>query len=154
MNGLKSSCRIKPNALGDWQILPPAGQITQIGDAGVTASGLVTNDDLFVSGSLEVRDALYVHSPAGFYGDVWISSLANLSFVGANNEAVIYGRNSEEITIPVGQGVPGVNSVGDLCPADSFILGAGVRVTQAPGGGATLFDAGRNPVGPAEFVRN
>ena len=154
MSGFKAACRIKPNALGDWQILPPAGKIVQIGDAGVTATGLTANDDLFVSGSMEIRDMLYVHGQAVLYDDLFITASANLSFTGANGEGLIYARMTEEVTIAIGQGVPGINSSANLCPANSIILGVVCRITQAPGGGGTLFDLGRNPVGPEEFVTN
>lgn len=46
---------------------------------------------------------------------------------------------SEEVTIPVGSGFdPNVETTGDLAPAGSMILGCAYRVTQAPGGGATV----------------
>jgi hypothetical protein len=48
----------------------------------------------------------------------------------------------EEVTIPVGQGAGGVATAGNLAPANSLIFGAAVRVTDAPGGGATELDVG------------
>jgi len=48
----------------------------------------------------------------------------------------------EEVTIAVGTGSAGVNTVGNLAPAGSLILGVAVRVTQAPGGGATTVTVG------------
>jgi len=49
----------------------------------------------------------------------------------------------EEVTIPVGQGLAGVNTSGNLAPANSRIQQVFTRVTQAPGGGATTLDVGR-----------
>jgi len=154
MSGLTTSCRIRPNALGDWQILPPAGQITQIGDAGLTANGLISQDDFFVTGNMEVRDELYVTGVTTLFNDLWLEPAANLRMYGQHNESTRYARTSEQITIPVGQGLAGILSAGNMCPNHSVILGAVGRVIQAPGGGATLFDVGRNLVGPAEFANN
>ena len=154
MSGFKAACRIKPNALGDWQILPPAGQITQIGDAGVTAWALASNDDLFVTGSMEVTNAFYVGGQTVLYDDLSVVAAANIAFAGPNGELAKYARITEEVTVAVGLGVPGINSSTNLCPANSIILGVVCRITQAPGGAAALFDLGRNPVGPEEFVSN
>lgn len=49
---------------------------------------------------------------------------------------------TELLTIAAGSGAAGVATAGNLAPAGSLILGATVRVTQAPGGGATTFDLG------------
>ena len=142
MNGFKASCRVKINAAGDWQILPPAGQITQIGDAGATAWGLVSNDDLFVSGGCEVADTLYVHGDTWLTGD--LACKTGISHYGAHNEIAFYCKVSEEITVGIGQGTgAGVPSISDLCIENSIILGVVVRVTQAPGGGATIWSCGR-----------
>lgn len=154
VSGFKAACRIKPNALGDWQILPPAGQIVQIGDAGTTMAALVDNDDLFVSGSFEVADMFYARGQVSLYDDLFLTATANLSFTGSEGEGLIYARMTEEVIVAIGQGVPGINSSANLCPANSIILGVVCRITQAPGGGAGLFDLGRNPVGPEEFVSN
>lgn len=145
MKGLTTPCRVKVNAAGDWQIMPPAGQITQIGDAAATAWGLVANDDLFVSGMCESGGPLYVG------GDMWLSDdlgiKTAMSMYGSNEEVAYYSKEVEEITIPVGQGFAGVDSVGNMFRVDSAILGVVGRVTQAPGGGATNFNVGRELVG-------
>jgi hypothetical protein len=49
---------------------------------------------------------------------------------------------TELVTIPVGQGSTGVATSGNLAPVNSRLLEAVVRVTQAPGGGATTLDMG------------
>ena len=62
---------------------------------------------------------------------------------GADGDHCLYGRNEEEITIPVGVGVPpGAPSISNLLEAESIILGVVARVSQAPGGGATLWNLG------------
>jgi hypothetical protein len=49
----------------------------------------------------------------------------------------------EEVTIAVGDGLaPAVETVGNLAPANSYILGGTFKVTQAPGGGAATLDIG------------
>lgn len=50
---------------------------------------------------------------------------------------------TETVTISVGDGAdPVVETSGNLAPANSLLLGATSRVTQAPGGGATMIDIG------------
>lgn len=178
MKGLTLPSRVKVNAAGDWQILPPAGQITQIGDAGATSRGLVANDDLFVSGKLEVDGVAEFETDANFrtgivrsYGALraqasftsYTTTLfhgattlddeaANLRDRGANLCMLFHGKISEELTIAVGVGAAGVNTAANLAPADSIITAVAVRVTQAPGGGATVFDVGRTGGNLDEFI--
>lgn len=52
---------------GNLQLLPAAGGIVKIGDAGSTSHTLNTNDDLFVSGKLEVDGNAYFDNTALFY---------------------------------------------------------------------------------------
>lgn len=61
---------------------------------------------------------------------------------GNNGSKLARGYTSEEITIPVGQGagVKRVLSAGVLWPANITILNVLARITQAPGGGATMID--------------
>lgn len=153
MSKFTTSCRIKVNAAGDWQIMPPAGQITHIGDAGATAWALVDNDDLFVTGKLEVAGNSYVTGQFWANGDIGCKS--NLTFYGSHgvhDDKLFNASFSEEVTIPVGQGMAGVLSVNSLCRDDSIILGVVGKVTQAPGGGATTLDIGRNGGNTDEFA--
>ena len=152
MKGHQASCRIRPNVLGDWQILPPPGQITQIGDAGVTAWGLVANDDFFVSGSMEVRNLLYVGGQSQFDDDLLIRSTANLTFKGTQEAALFWSRVTSEITIPVGQGVAGISGGANFAQANSILMAVVARVTQAPGGGAVNWKCGR-PANLDEFMQ-
>lgn len=150
MKGFKPACKVRVNAAGDWQLLPPAGQITQIGDAGATAWGLVSNDDLFVSGHCEVGGSLFVSGETWMSDDLGVKTA--ISHYGAHDEIAFYAKMSEEITIAVGQGLAGVLSAANLCPVDSIILACVGRVTQAPGGGATQLNVGRNGGNLDEFA--
>lgn len=160
MSGATPACRIKINAAGDWQVVPPAGQITQIGNAGATAHGLVNNDDLFVSGKLEVNGSTFFdgftifddtgrfESDAVFYLDMdqrgrWPGTSAK----------IIRDSLSEILTIPIGQGAAGVVTAANLAPVNSTMIGCVCRVTQPPGGGATTIDIGRTGGGNLdEFI--
>lgn len=144
---------MKVNAAGDWQVLPPAGQITQIGDAGATEWGLANNDDFFVTGNCEVKGDHYVT------GELWtnedIGCKANLTFYathGVYDDKLFNASFSEEVTIPVGQGMAGVLSANSICRDDSIVLAIVGKVTQAPGGGATTLDIGRNGGNTDEFA--
>lgn len=151
MKGLTPSCRVRVNAAGDWQILPPAGQITQIGNAGATSHGLVANDDLFVSGKLEVDELSYFERDAIFYAIIGIHGV--IRKFGNFGDRLQITHVQEELTIPVGQGAAGVVTAANLAPANSTIIGCVCRVTQAPGGGATTIDIGRTGGGNLdEFI--
>jgi hypothetical protein len=181
---LNSGGTIKTSSDGNITLLPNGSGITIVGDAGSTSHTLNTNDDLFVSGKLEVDGPLYADS--GIYihqstsptqgvgctsggwpelrrGDV--SEFSTLYFVGNSSEygfrpAVYNGAGcvtkilTEEVTIPVGSGnTPVVTSSSNLAPANSIIKAVAVRVTQAPGGGATVVSVGRTNGGNTdEFI--
>jgi len=158
MGGLTPSCRIRVNAAGDWQILPPAGQIMQIGDAGATSQGLVDNDDLFVSGKLEIDGEVYFEGGSNFLvASVFYSTAhfyGNLSEAGDNGSNMRHKNLMEQVTIAVGFGAAGVNTAANLAPVDSIITAVAVRVTQAPGGGAVTFNLGRTGGNVDEFIQN
>lgn len=161
MSGLKPSCRIKVNARGDWRILPPAGQITQIGTAGTTGRGLVANDDLFVSGKLEVDGVLYgdngivVRAGSDFYGSLTMRWRENrIEDQNENDSKLAHSKRQEEKTIPVGQGAAGINTAGNLVDDNCVIIAVAVRVTQAPGGGAATFSLGRTGGNIDEFIQD
>jgi len=178
MSGAIPACRIKINAAGDWQIVPPAGQITQIGNAGATSQGLVNNDDLFVSGKLEVDARAYFdagfysyvqarlygsalfwasaefYSTASFAGNMTLGWDFYLDHSGSAGSSLRSPTQVEELTIAVGTGAAGVNTAANLAPVNSIITAVAVRVTQAPGGGATVFDIGRTGGNTDEFIQN
>ena len=112
-----------------------------IGDAGSTSHSL-SDDSMFVSGKFEVDSTAYFDGAAQFYGAM-ASVATNGSTLGLRN-------NDETVTIAVGQGAGGVASTGDLCEANSLILGCVARVTNAPGGGATTIDIGITGSGNAD----
>jgi len=140
----------------DLGLLPGAGGITQIGDAGAQSHGLVANDDLFVSGKLEVDGSVYFDGI--FTGGTAIFTLFSsqefrMSPSGTFNSRISWLSLHELVTIPVGQGAAGVVTAGNLAPANSTIIGCVCRVTQAPGGGATTLDIGRTNGGNLdEFI--
>ena len=54
-------------------LLPPTGDYLRIGDAGTTSRSLNTNDDLFVSGRIEVDGNAYFHSAIEAGDDIQIA---------------------------------------------------------------------------------
>lgn len=146
MSQLTSSCRVRVNAAGDWQVLPPAGQITQIGDAGATSRGLVNNDDLFVSAKFEVGGTASFNVSSYVYGRIVQQAARGAS---CSLRAV-----SELLVIPVGQGAAGVNTLGDLALENSIVFAAAAIIVQAPGGGATIWNIGRTGGNIDEFAQN
>lgn len=119
------------NFLNGGPITTPAGVDLQITPG---ASGIVLFDStVFLAATLYLNYGLTL--AAGY-----ICSLVNRFFM-------------EHLTIPIGQGAAGVNTVGNLAPVNSTILGVCCRVTQAPGGGATTIDIGRTGAGNLdEFI--
>ena len=154
MSGIIASCKIKVNAAGDWQVLPPAGQITQIGNAGATSNGLVADDDLFVSGKFECDGEAYFDGANSYCNGILLMNgeYQYIKDVGRNNSQLHHHKASEQLTIAIGTGAAGVNTVANLAPANSIINAIAVRVTQAPGGGATEFDLGRTGGNLDEFI--
>jgi hypothetical protein len=55
-------------------LLPPTGVYTRIGDAGTTSRSLASNDDLFVSGKLEVDGTFYADGGGYWAGDFQLAS--------------------------------------------------------------------------------
>lgn len=147
------SCKVRVNADGDWQILPPAGQITRIGTA---IGGFVpptTNNDLLVSG----RSAAYgiITAGSGFHAEADTEDIGDVSFAGlglVNGETVSMRMRSEEITIPIGQGAAGVVSVSQMFQPELVVVIVYARVTQAPGGGATWFSIYRTGTPADELI--
>jgi hypothetical protein len=216
---------------GNLTLLPNGTGITIIGDAGATSHTLNTNDDLFVSGRLEVDGTAYFDGSVRLANSTIVNAGQSLFFgstantaalinadvargqlvlatgtdygqqlvlgtygnVGSNydhtetanptlyvhsatdpdtdntefatvkwDECSIAGDNgsyfglhsiTEEVTIAVGTGnSPVVTSATNLAPANSVIRGVAVRVTQAPGGGATVVSVGRTGGNTDEFI--
>ncbi|KKN30930.1 hypothetical protein LCGC14_0829210 [marine sediment metagenome] len=144
---IESYCRVVVNADGDWQILPPAGQITRIGEGIGFFVPPISNNDLLVAG----RMASYGNctSAGGFssVGDSEVIGELDLSLLGGiSGESESYRARTEEITIAVASGAAGVVSATNMFQPNSIILSVHARVTQAPGGGATTFDIFRTGI--------
>jgi hypothetical protein len=144
-------------------VIKPGTGITVIGDAGATSHSLAANDDLFVSGMLEVDSTayfdgqIYSYSYLRNYAGIvsrGIASYMQMDFGGDGGEAKYTTKMiSELVTIPVGSGnTPTVDSAANLAPANSIIKAVVVRVTQAPGGGATVVSVGRKGGNEDEFI--
>ncbi len=153
-----SSCKIKVNSAGDWQIKPPTGQYTRIGDL-LTPVHAAVEDDLCVSGKMETGGFFYATGIGETYAmdhTRWLR-LVDTVFMQIleplYNEISFYANLSELITIPVGQGAAGVNGAVNLNPADSIIIAVMSRVKTAPGGGATLVNLGRS-TNVDEYLQN
>lgn len=150
MSGFKSSCKVRLNPAGDWQIMPPAGQVVQVGDGPAPESVFVVGpDDLNASGKLEVTGDLSVMGVTctvaltALAGDVEIQSSAwGFRILGVNAEEIEFRRRTEEIEVTAGSSSAWGST--NLAEADSILLGVVTRVTQAPGGGATLVSVGRS----------
>lgn len=151
MSGFKTSCRVRVNPAGDWQLLPPAGEFTRIGNTGAPGAGVIADeDDLFISADLEVDAGLYSTGIGVVYNaieafEIFITAGAFIQLKDSIHGALaFFVQVTEEITVAVGQGAAGVWGALSLNPADSIILGVVTRITQAPGGGATLVSVGRS----------
>jgi len=150
---------INTTANGSITLLPNGSGITIVGDAGTTSHSLATNDDCLITGKLEVDGYSYFDGGVAYYGDCSfngsiISSL-RLNYVATGSSSGILSVRaiSEIVTIPVGSGnTPVVASSANLAPANSIIKAVTCRVTQAPGGGATVVSVGRTGGNTDEFI--
>ena len=156
MSGFVSSCKLRPNALGDWQILPPAAMITQVGAGGAPLTGaLAGQDDFNASGKCEVAGDMNIVGITGplnaceLQGSAQLNSAANIVQYGLNGEMIFIVKIMEEIEVAAGNS----SAWGSLALGadDSVILAVVTRITQAPGSGATLVHVGRS-LNPDEFL--
>ena len=117
----------------------------QFGDAGLTSHGLNTNDDVFVSGRLEIDGSVFFDGiPYFYYGCIE---------QGGSGTYLRQRQQAEIITIASGTS-SGV-SAANLVTNKSITRAVLARVTQAPGGGPTNFDVGRTAGGNLdEFIDN
>lgn len=84
---------IRSNPAGKISIIPGTGAITQIGDAGSSSHSLVNNDDLFVSGKLEVDSNLFVDSTSTFASHLNLASNAYFNFGSSGNSTLFWATN-------------------------------------------------------------
>ena len=80
--------RILTTANGDIQLLPNGTGITKVGDAGTTSHSLDSNDDLIVTGELEVNGALFADSPITFASHAYFASDSGF-YMGTSNAALM-----------------------------------------------------------------
>lgn len=145
--------QITTTSNGNINLLPNGTGITKVGDAGSTSNGLNTNDDCFISGKLEVDGTGYFDGSIVIANDVTLGSNGRVIAYGSNTSFLLSDVLFEEVTVPVGSGLdPVVVSSSNLCPANSTIKAVAVRVTQAPGGGATTVSVGRTSGNIDEFI--
>lgn len=71
---------IRSTSNGNVRIIPSGTGITQIGDAGSTSHALTANDDLFISGKLEVDGRISFDAVLDAYGGVTIVDNQVLAF--------------------------------------------------------------------------
>lgn len=95
--------KITTDVAQNFNIVPGAGGITQIGDAGSTSHGMTTNDDLFVSGQLEVDatiwadgniylgDDRFIYNSATTYGAIQPRNTAQT----VDTQAILFGDTSK-----------------------------------------------------------
>ena len=126
---------ITSTANGDILLKPHGTGLVEIGDDASPSYVTGDNGQLFVSDKFEVASTAYMIGSTYFYGS--ILRYANNGTWQVTDEAF-----TELVTIPVGQGAGGVVSSTNIVPAYSRVTGSMVRVTQAPGGGASTFTIG------------
>jgi hypothetical protein len=95
--------KLTTSAAQDLNIVPGTGGITVIGDAGSTSRGLNTNDDLFVSGKLEVDGVFYLDGGLEASSPVVIRDGIDLSFGTSSDASLIYklGQTNDSLMLGV-----------------------------------------------------
>ena len=127
------------------QLLGGSVKPIQVGDAGSTSHGLAANDDLFISGKLEVDGITFIDGLL-YFTEGYIDKGGSGSYLRTR-------QSNEEITIANGS-TTGVSAT-SLVKAKSIITAVMVRVTQGPGGGPVKFDVGMTNGGNLdEFIDN
>jgi len=127
------------------------GTAAQTVSSPIVATGTTANFFLFCeyadrnfdfAHAQQTNPTLFIHSANQATVEYATVAYNNVSISG--NYGAFAGMKSitEEVTISVGNGSGGIETSGNLAPANSIILGAVARVTDAPGGGATTVDIG------------
>jgi len=80
------------NASGDLTIKPASG-ITIVGDAGSTSHSLAANDDILITGIMEVNGALWADGPVTLGNSALVKTNIKLFFGDANNCAFRFDNN-------------------------------------------------------------
>jgi hypothetical protein len=95
--------KLTTSAAQDLNIVPGTGGITVIGDAGSTSRGLNANDDLFVSGKLEVDGVFYLDGGLEASSPVVIRDGIDLSFGTSSDASLIYklGQTNDSLMLGV-----------------------------------------------------
>jgi len=86
----------------DFNIIPYTGAITQIGDAGSTSHSLVANDDLFVSGKLEVDGTSYFDGAVTHYANVFIVDDKDIMLGSSSDTRLRYSTIQTPATLYLG----------------------------------------------------
>jgi hypothetical protein len=136
------------NPNGNFIILPNGSGITIIGDAGSTSHSLAANDDLFVSGKLEVDGQSYFDNVVNLYSAVYCSSILGIYEAGYTRQSSNSGskieRKEEYQLVTIAATASSATTTTLSVPVRSTITGIVARVVQAPGGGPTNFNVGIN----------
>jgi len=105
---INGTARIITDTNENLQILPTGTGFTQIGDAGSTSHTFNTNDDLFVSGRLEVDGSAYFDGGSGFtdmaimYGGLRMPNDARITFGSGSNACLAYSTTQTEPAMVLG----------------------------------------------------
>jgi len=78
---------------GDLTLLPNGTGITIVGDAGSTSHGLAANDDLFVSGKLEVDGNVFHDSVTYFASDLIVNNNVDIRLGNAGDSRIDWSTN-------------------------------------------------------------
>lgn len=114
---------IGTKASTNLQLLPGAGGITQIGDAGTTSRGLITNDDLFVSGRLEVDGIAYLEGASTrIIGNMYAYNVAIFGYGGLGDSLILCSVLDDGYHIGVSNSTPGLNNNIIICKADYYFV--------------------------------
>lgn len=94
--GSGTGLKLTSGANYDITILPGGAGITVVGDAGSTSHSLAANDDLFVSGKLEVDGTTY------FDSNVWLVDQTDFIFGTGGDASIRYSTSQTADTLLVG----------------------------------------------------
>lgn len=84
---------ITTSSNGNLQLLPDGTGITKVGDAGNTSHSLDTNDDLFVTGQLEVDGITYHDNFIYFFKSLFVSGGSHLRI--DDNIGIAFGTDED-----------------------------------------------------------
>jgi len=133
------------------ELVPNGTGITQIGDAGVTSQGLDTNDDLYISGRLEVDGGMFIDGFSTFaVGSKWKDNMT--VWFGDDSDAGFFwgiGQANDALMWPIRCGTAASSGNVIMCEHADRLVNFGHPIATNP----TFYIQSADATVPAKYLK-